>query len=710
MRLVVLLACLAGCVRDDLTACSDGTACPAGTACDVVHGGCVQPEQLAACAQLAEGADCTAGGLVGGCFAGVCLERGCGNRVIESEEACDDGNRDSGDGCRSDCRSDESCGNGILDSGEQCDDGNLRSRDDCDSRCIRETTRLRTVVLSASLTRVVVPVYDPVHHQLVSIRGHTSSTWLFDGTRWTVTFTPTPPARTLVWDPDRERALAISMVDDVQAWDGTSWSAVTTSGPPELTVLAAVHDTPRHRTLAIVSPRTSITELWQLDAAGQWSSLGIFEAAPRLDGNVLAVDPQTGDVVIRYELASTGTLAVFDGTTWTRSPDSLGISRMFAYRGELRAITTDGQMFARRGRLWFAVPRENLGPGAWVAYHDVTTDTVVATDGSRTKVLEASAWVDKPILPGSSGPMLGAADTFHVFTGTADGVDRMRSWRIHPDVATYDLVQAPGAPLARFGSNFVASLGRGGGVLVGGQYVLSCPGTCSLVELNDTRVFDGVVWTEVENAIDVPANFAGTYDPAQRRVLVQAGPPQQLWQLRDEDTQWSPTGLGLDRQIMRMVWDAHQEQVVGTIGSTMLELRDGAWVEADLYPKTVLYLTKDERTGGVLVLTPEGSAGDRVLWERRAGLWTKVDYLPRELLVTSDAYMSREGALLFLGLLADASVAVVRDRTSPTPIESCEPGVDADGDGRAYCEDPDCYWRCSRCPPYVSCRFDYPAP
>ncbi len=62
----------------------------------------------------------------------------CGNKVIDADEACDDGNAVDGDGCSSDCRSIESgykcpdagelcvlesCGNGVLDPGEDCDDG-----------------------------------------------------------------------------------------------------------------------------------------------------------------------------------------------------------------------------------------------------------------------------------------------------------------------------------------------------------------------------------------------------------------------------------------------------------------------------------------------------------------------------------------------------------------------------------------------------------
>src|SRR6185436_9108344 len=101
---------LAGCIRAELVECGDGTACPAGTACDTIHGGCVTPAQLAVCNGLGSEVDCSTGDITGGCFDGICLPRGCGNRVVETGEACDDGNDASGDGCRADCRSNESCG------------------------------------------------------------------------------------------------------------------------------------------------------------------------------------------------------------------------------------------------------------------------------------------------------------------------------------------------------------------------------------------------------------------------------------------------------------------------------------------------------------------------------------------------------------------------------------------------------------------------
>lgn len=75
----------------------------------------------------------------------------CGDGVLDDDEACDDGNKDSGDGCGSNCRYLEpgyvcpeagkpcrqiaKCGDGIAVFPEQCDDGGLAPGDGCSDIC-----------------------------------------------------------------------------------------------------------------------------------------------------------------------------------------------------------------------------------------------------------------------------------------------------------------------------------------------------------------------------------------------------------------------------------------------------------------------------------------------------------------------------------------------------------------------------------------------
>lgn len=66
-----------------------------------------------------------------------CTPTACGNGVVSASEQCDDGNLVDGDGCRSDCTF-EICGDGILDPTEACDDGNIDDGDCCSSTCTFE--------------------------------------------------------------------------------------------------------------------------------------------------------------------------------------------------------------------------------------------------------------------------------------------------------------------------------------------------------------------------------------------------------------------------------------------------------------------------------------------------------------------------------------------------------------------------------------------
>lgn len=49
----------------------------------------------------------------------------CGDRVVGSNEQCDDGNTVNGDGCSSTCQTEQTCGNEIVGPGEACDGADL---------------------------------------------------------------------------------------------------------------------------------------------------------------------------------------------------------------------------------------------------------------------------------------------------------------------------------------------------------------------------------------------------------------------------------------------------------------------------------------------------------------------------------------------------------------------------------------------------------
>ena len=136
-RSVVLLACLSGCFAPRATTCADGRICPPAKLC-APSGGCVNPDQLVACAGKVDGDACTASIGTSVCREGACELAYCGDGLITGNEKCDDGNAISADGCRGDCLKAEICHDGIVDANETCDDNNFNAVDGCDECRITE--------------------------------------------------------------------------------------------------------------------------------------------------------------------------------------------------------------------------------------------------------------------------------------------------------------------------------------------------------------------------------------------------------------------------------------------------------------------------------------------------------------------------------------------------------------------------------------------
>ncbi len=63
-----------------------------------------------------------------------CTVQVCGDGYLGPGELCDDGNDDNTDGCTNACKH-ATCGDGFVQAGEQCDDGNTSNNDECTNAC-----------------------------------------------------------------------------------------------------------------------------------------------------------------------------------------------------------------------------------------------------------------------------------------------------------------------------------------------------------------------------------------------------------------------------------------------------------------------------------------------------------------------------------------------------------------------------------------------
>jgi cysteine-rich repeat protein len=78
---------------------------------------------------------------------GTMVSANCGDRSVDADEECDDGDRADGDGCDGTCAVEAGwtcsgspsacvkCGNGDIEEGEECDDGNGDDGDGCNTEC-----------------------------------------------------------------------------------------------------------------------------------------------------------------------------------------------------------------------------------------------------------------------------------------------------------------------------------------------------------------------------------------------------------------------------------------------------------------------------------------------------------------------------------------------------------------------------------------------
>lgn len=735
-RMVFVLCSLAGCIEPDLVLCSDGLACPVGHRCDEIHQTCVSPDQLIVCQGQEEGSDCTAGQTSGGCFDGVCLPRGCGNRVVESGEMCDDGNQISLDGCRGDCTSTEVCGNGFVDPGEPCDDGGLISRDGCDSRCQLEDATWSVVAIAPATLDNHRAAYDAARGRLV-VPTSVGDTWEWDGARWTVFKSQPINPYAVIYDPVRQEVNLFGGGEqtydpepriDVQvyAWRDAQWVQISTGRGPSAYSgsISATYDAARQRLMAIETSFLAPPSVWVLDEMGLWVQLPTYPEVP-VDA-VMVYDPVSGHV-----LAETGAEEwVYDGTGWTSSPTSFDtVSVAFdPNRGRLILVdNTQRTTYERIGTEWqpiadAAMPcregRWSFGP----LYYNAAAG---ALDLFSNDALEICRWNGSwssfvPALPSRlTGATYDPAARRFVFFNNShpnDPETPIEIWTLTDD--SWHRVDMPGAPVGRRDGTAVYSPGRGATVLYGGAAPYNCAmrfddPPCEI--LTDAWTFDGTTWKPIAAPpLGDPVNpiRVATYDPEHGRVLLATA--SEFWSLGDTDDEWVQLDVELNAIELRgLAWDARNQNVVASMLATdgiapqLYDLREDGWALIDLTPSVFnqanarIALINNERGGGLVAI----DLWHGFSWERIVDRWIPLPVLPVPLVTGWNAYNPVNGDVLFVGDdAASGKFAAILSRSSTGPIESCEAGEDIDGDGLAGCDDPECYWACSSCLPHTTCR------
>ena len=639
------IAATAGCLQSALVVCDDGRVCPEGEVCDNARATCVLPDQIAACDGMPDLSSCSTPEIPDGvCTGGACIPAGCGNGVVEPGELCDDGNRNSGDGCSSDCQSLEICGDGVIDAtiGEQCDDGNVTAHDGCSSVCtIEDMSWRRFAGYSPSPRERAAIAYDPLRRVSVVFGGETTAigseladTWEWNGLGWTET-TPqaSPPARAgaaITYDPDRRRVVlfggesfAFGQLGDTWEYDGTTWTRKRTPiGPSPRNQPHMVWDPDHHRVVLFGGYEgiTGLADTWTWDGAS-WTLLATASAPEGRGDFGMAYDIADHRVVVAGGYTTDGggmTTADawgFDGTSWAPialDGGPLGFDNVGLVYDPVRSVVVawvqDGVFQATwelAGATWtqiavhppFVMPME----GSTFAY-DIERDEVLEWAGNPFGVVNnlyafprgagpSAQW--KVLAPASSPPAVTAS-------ALAYDVDRARTVMFggstySPEVFEWDGTSwtdvgagagASGTPPPRAG-DAMAWDGINHRVIVFGGHDASA----ALVP-NDTWEWDGATWTMTSGNAGPPARdqAAMAYDSARGRVvLFGGGALTDTWEW--DGAAWhdvSPTTISLPAIAKpRMAYDSIRKRTVlfdGAYGTTSLpqtwEWDGTTWTEA----------------------------------------------------------------------------------------------------------------------------------
>jgi len=137
----------------------------------------------------------------------------------------------------------------------------------------------------------------------------------------------------------------------------------------------------------------------------------------------------------------------------------------------------------------------------------------------------------------------------------------------------------------------------------------------------------------------------------------------------------------------------------------LVDMVNGTWQPSFVSTSFGFVLTSQLARASVLLVPASYNPGpaSNSVWERSSGIWRQLEYPPLQI-APSSIVETRTGKLEILtqDYTAATIMLVERQYASSLPDETCAPGVDADGDGLAGCDDPDCWWACHPACPYAA--------
>jgi cysteine-rich repeat protein len=526
MRVALILA-LSSCVASQSIVCDDGRTCPEGTVCRALTSPdamiCARPDEIAACDGLDSFALCEhATAEIARCYDGVCQPAGCGNLRVDPDEACDDANSDSGDGCSADCSSTEACGNGVVDlvGNETCDNSNQVDHDGCSSTCKLEQPhwQLRTGQPGARFAGMMA--YDPITGRVVMFGGTVllappidHAMWTWDGTGWMPYVGLVPPLRhsgAMSFDGTNIVLHGGGLRDDTWIFDGNGWTEYTGPGPSRREMHRMVYDSKRQRIVmfgGFPAGVATMTGTWEWDGqARTWTQVMTANTPEERTNPVLAYDPIRERVVLtggnrRADGTKLYDTWLYDGVSWTDVTSTAGTPPDLYNATAL--FDSASQQIVVFGPCDFMVSQCDVPPSTFL-WDGSTWTTTASAPESRRGLAQAVAMGDRALIFGGQDQVGNELGDTWVLDATG--------WR------------PPPRPIERSGVAMERHDAAGHVLLFGGN-------NGQLGNLDDTWLLGPNGWAEHVGS-GPPNEAVGpiAYDPISKQILMQGFAPNvQTW-------------------------------------------------------------------------------------------------------------------------------------------------------------------------------------